>query len=198
MNLPVMEHFYTLQGEGAFTGHAAYFIRLGGCDVGCTWCDVKESWDINAHPKMSVDILSNIVKESGTKIAVITGGEPTMHDLAELTQSIKNQGVRTHIETSGTNPISGDWDWICFSPKRFKKPLEAYYEISDELKVVISHKNDLRWAKEFEDKMTLKCKLYIQPEWDNRQEMTNLCIDFIKENPNWSLSLQTHKYIDIP
>jgi organic radical activating enzyme len=198
MNLPVMEHFYTLQGEGAFTGYAAYFIRLGGCDVGCTWCDVKESWDINAHPKMSIDAIADLTQNSGTKIAVITGGEPTMHDLTALTQTIKNQGIRTHIETSGTNPISGDWDWICFSPKRFKKPLEMYFELSDELKVVIAHKNDLRWAKEFEAKMHKNCKLYIQPEWDYRNEMTKLCIDFIKENPNWSLSLQTHKYIDIP
>jgi len=198
MNLPVMEHFYTLQGEGAFTGHAAYFIRLGGCDVGCTWCDVKESWDINAHPKISIDAIADLTQNSGTKIAVITGGEPTMHDLTTLTQSIQNLQIRTHIETSGTNPISGDWDWICFSPKRFKKPLEMYFELSHELKVVIAHKNDLRWAKEFEAKMHKNCKLYIQPEWDNRQEMTNLCIDFIKENPNWSLSLQTHKYIDIP
>jgi 7-carboxy-7-deazaguanine synthase len=198
MNLPVMEHFYTLQGEGAFTGYAAYFIRLGGCDVGCTWCDVKESWDINAHPKMSIDAIADLTQNSGTKIAVITGGEPTMHDLTALTQAIQNLQIRTHIETSGTNPISGDWDWICFSPKRFKKPLEMYFELSDELKVVIAHKNDLRWAKEFEVKMHKNCKLYIQPEWDNRHEMTNLCIDFIKENPNWSLSLQTHKYIDIP
>jgi organic radical activating enzyme len=198
MNLPVMEHFYTLQGEGAFTGYAAYFIRLGGCDVGCTWCDVKESWDINAHPKMSIDAIADLTQNSGTKIAVITGGEPTMHDLTALTQAIQNLQVRTHIETSGTNPISGDWDWICFSPKRFKKPLEMYFELSDELKVVIAHKNDLRWAKEFESKMHKNCKLYIQPEWDNRNEMTKLCIDFIKENPNWSLSLQTHKYIDIP
>jgi organic radical activating enzyme len=193
-----MEHFYTLQGEGAFTGHAAYFIRLGGCDVGCTWCDVKESWDKEAHPKMSIDAIADLTQNSGTKIAVITGGEPTMHDLTTLTQSIQNLQIRTHIETSGTNPISGDWDWICFSPKRFKKPLEMYFELSHELKVVIAHKNDLRWAKEFEAKMHKNCKLYIQPEWDNRQEMTNLCIDFIKENPNWSLSLQTHKYIDIP
>jgi organic radical activating enzyme len=193
-----MEHFYTLQGEGAFTGHAAYFIRLGGCDVGCTWCDVKESWDINAHPKISIDAIADLTQNSGTKIAVITGGEPTMHDLTALTQAIQNLQIRTHIETSGTNPISGDWDWICFSPKRFKKPLEMYFELSHELKVVIAHKNDLRWAKEFEAKMHKNCKLYIQPEWDNRQEMTNLCIDFIKENPNWSLSLQTHKYIDIP
>jgi organic radical activating enzyme len=193
-----MEHFYTLQGEGAFTGHAAYFIRLGGCDVGCTWCDVKESWDINAHPKMSIDAIADLTQNSGTKIAVITGGEPTMHDLKALTKAIQNLQIRTHIETSGTNPISGDWDWICFSPKRFKKPLEMFFELSHELKVVIAHKNDLRWAKEFEAKMHKNCKLYIQPEWDNRQEMTNLCIDFIKENPNWSLSLQTHKYIDIP
>jgi 7-carboxy-7-deazaguanine synthase len=198
MNLPVMEHFYTLQGEGAYSGHAAYFIRLGGCDVGCTWCDVKESWDKEAHPKMNIDAIANLTQNSSAKIAVITGGEPTMHDLTALTQAIQNLQIRTHIETSGTNLLTGSWDWVCFSPKRFKKPLETYYDHSHELKVVIAHKNDLRWAKEFEAKMHKNCKLYIQPEWDNRQEMTNLCIDFIKENPNWCLSLQTHKYIDIP
>lgn len=195
--LPLMEHFYTLQGEGKYMGHAAYFIRLGGCDVACSWCDVKESWDMNLHPKMSISTICKFIKDSGTQIAVITGGEPTMHALESLTSSIKDLGVRTHIETSGTNILTGTWDWICFSPKRFKKPLEEYYSLAHELKIIITHKNDLRWALEFESKMNSNCQLYIQPEWNNRQEMEPLCIDFIKDNPTWALSLQTHKYLGI-
>lgn len=197
LSYPVMEQFYTLQGEGKYSGNAAYFIRLGGCDVGCTWCDVKESWTAEAHPKIAVSDLIENIKNSNTRIAVITGGEPTMHDLSALTSEIKSIGVRTHIETSGTNPLTGNWDWITFSPKRFKKPLEEYYLSSHELKIIIAHKNDLRWAKEFESKMNPNMLLFIQPEWDQRKEMEPLCIDFIKGNPNWKLSLQTHKYLGI-
>jgi 7-carboxy-7-deazaguanine synthase len=195
--LPVMEHFYTLQGEGKWSGNAAYFIRLGGCDVGCTWCDVKESWDKEKHPNFSIDEINSWVVNTGTQIAVITGGEPTMHDLKELTTSLKTAEIRTHIETSGTNPLTGNWDWITFSPKRFKKPLEEYFENSHELKIIIAHKNDLRWALELGEKMNPKALLYIQPEWDTRKEMETLCIDFIKENPKWKLSIQTHKYLGI-
>ena len=194
---PVMEQFYTLQGEGYWTGNAAYFIRLGGCDVGCTWCDVKESWDINAHPQIEPQDLIENMKNTNSKIAVITGGEPTLHDLTDLTKQIRIIGVRTHIETSGTSPLTGDWDWITFSPKRFKKPLEDYFQNSHELKIIIAHKNDLRWAKELGDKMNKNSLLYIQPEWEVRKEMEPLCVEFIKENPTWRLSLQTHKYLGI-
>lgn len=192
-----METFLSLQGEGCYSGQSAYFIRLAGCDVGCTWCDVKESWDEESHPMRSISELVDLVKKSNTKIAVITGGEPTLHDLTMLTAELKAIGVRAHIETSGTNPLTGTWDWITFSPKRFKKPLEEYYQNADELKIIIAHPNDLRWAKEYEEKMNKNCLLYIQPEWDKRKEMEPHCIEFIKENPRWRLSLQTHKYLGI-
>ena len=194
---PVMEHFYTLQGEGQYTGCASYFVRLGGCDVGCTWCDVKESWDMETHPLIDVEKITELIKNSGTKIAVITGGEPTLHPLEVLTSAVKTMGVRTHIETSGTNPLTGVWDWVCFSPKRFKKHLEEYYTHSDELKIIIAHKNDFRWALELASKMNSQCKLYIQPEWENRAALEPLCIEFIKQHPNWTLSIQTHKYLGI-
>lgn len=196
-SLPVMETFLSLQGEGYFTGQSAYFIRLAGCDVGCSWCDVKESWDENAHPSQSVSELAEQVQSSKSKICVVTGGEPTLHDLSALSEEIKSKGVRTHIETSGTNPLTGTWDWITFSPKRFKKPLAEFFETSHELKIIIAHKNDLRWAKEFGEKMHPDAHLYIQPEWDSRKDMEEICITFIKENPRWRLSLQTHKYLGI-
>lgn len=196
-SLPVMEHFYTLQGEGYWTGHAAYFVRLGGCDVGCTWCDVKESWDSAAHPQFAVEDIGQWIRNTPTKIAVITGGEPTMHHLDGLTETIQSLGIRTHIETSGTHPLTGNWDWMTFSPKRFKKPLEMYYQQSHELKIIIAHRNDLRWAMDIGNQMNPNARLYIQPEWSVRLEVEPLCIDFIKENPKWSLSLQTHKYLGI-
>lgn len=196
-SLPVMEHFYTLQGEGYWTGHAAYFVRLGGCDVGCTWCDVKESWDSAAHPQFAVKDIGQWIQNTPTKIAVITGGEPTMHHLDGLTETIQSLGIRTHIETSGTHPLTGNWDWMTFSPKRFKKPLERYYQQSHELKIIIAHRNDLRWAMDIGNQMNPNARLYIQPEWGVRIEVEPLCIDFVKENPKWSLSLQTHKYLGI-
>lgn len=194
---PVMEHFYTLQGEGFWTGCAAYFIRLAGCDVGCSWCDVKESWDGTKHPFYSIDEMKSWLLDCPAEIVVITGGEPTLYDLAPLTTMIKSLGVRTHIETSGTNDLTGIWDWISFSPKRFKRHLDEYNNNASELKMIIAHKNDLRWSKEMEEKMSKESSLYIQPEWEVRKEMEPLCIDFIKENPRWRLSLQTHKYLGI-
>jgi 7-carboxy-7-deazaguanine synthase len=197
MKYPVMEHFYTLQGEGQWTGSAAYFVRLGGCDVGCSWCDVKESWEASDHQKFTTDEIIKWIIPSKTPIAVITGGEPTLYDLSELTSTIHDQNIRTHIETSGTNPLTGNWDWITFSPKRFKKPLEEFFEKSHEIKIIIAHRNDLRWALELGAKMHSSALLYIQPEWDMRSEMESACIEFIKENPRWKLSLQTHKYLGI-
>jgi 7-carboxy-7-deazaguanine synthase len=194
---PVMEHFYTLQGEGYWSGHAAYFIRLAGCDVGCTWCDVKESWDEEKHPSYSIDTIKSWLENCPTSIVVVTGGEPTLYNLDSLTSMIKNLGKRTHIETSGTNELTGVWDWVTFSPKRFKKNLDEYYQNSSELKIIAAHKNDLRWAHEFEAKMNENTHLYIQPEWEMRKNMEPLCIEFVKENPNWILSLQTHKYLGI-
>jgi organic radical activating enzyme len=198
LKLPVMEDFHTIQGEGAFTGSAAYFIRLGGCDVGCVWCDVKESWDADVHPKREIDDLVRSAVESGAKMAVITGGEPAMHELNELTKRLREVGLRTHIETSGTHPITGDWHWICFSPKKFKAPLEAVYELADELKVVVYNKHDLEWAETHAAKVRKECQLFLQPEWDRSEVVMPLIIDYVKAHPQWRISLQTHKFMNIP
>ncbi len=195
---PVMEHFYTLQGEGVHTGKAAYFIRLGGCDVGCVWCDVKESWDAAAHPVMNTaDIVAQAAAEPG-RIAVITGGEPAMHNLADICAQLQEAGFKTHIETSGAHPLSGNLDWVTLSPKKFKAPLDENFKKAHELKIVVFNKSDLQWAEEHATKVTAECKLYLQPEWSKRETITPIIIDYIKRHPKWQLSLQTHKYINIP
>lgn len=196
--LPVMEQFNTIQGEGAFTGSAAYFIRLGGCDVGCVWCDVKESWDHDAHPTEPVSDLVQKAQKSGVEIAVITGGEPAMHNLELLTSELKNAGLRTHIETSGAHPLTGNWHWICFSPKKFKSPLPEFYPQADELKVVIYNKHDFKWAETHAQRVRKDCQLFLQPEWSKSDKILPLIIDYVKTNPRWRISLQTHKFMDIP
>jgi 7-carboxy-7-deazaguanine synthase len=180
---PVMEHFYTLQGEGFYSGQAAYFIRLGGCDVGCVWCDVKESWDASVHPPMAVTTMTELATSHPGKIVVITGGEPSMYNLQPITDAIKAAGLRSHIETSASSPLTGDWDWVTLSPKKFKAPLPENMYLADELKIIVFNKS---------------CKLYLQPEWDKRDAMTPLIIEYIQEHPQWQLSLQTHKYLNIP
>lgn len=193
-----MEHFYTLQGEGFHQGRAAYFVRLGGCDVGCTWCDVKESWSFDAHPKMSIEEIVQPIKKSQTPIAVITGGEPLLHNLDELTTAIRHHNIAAHIETSGSSPLSGSWDWICVSPKKFKPPLPEVLHAAHELKIIIFNKTDFNWAEEFAAKVSPSCKLYLQPEWSKAGQMLSLIIDYIKANPKWELSLQIHKFINVP
>jgi organic radical activating enzyme len=193
-----MEAFYTLQGEGAHTGTAAYFIRLGGCDVGCVWCDVKESWDANKHPKVPVDNIVEEAKRQPGRLVVITGGEPLMHDLGPLTKALHSQGFTINIETSGAHPLSGELDWICLSPKKFKAPLPEILPLAHELKVVIYHKSDFEWAEGFAQKVSPACRLFLQPEWEKREQMTPLIIDYIQRYPQWQLSLQTHKYIGVP
>jgi len=196
--LPVMEHFYTLQGEGYHQGKAAYFIRLGGCDVGCVWCDVKESWDAEKHPLLKIgDLILNISK-TPSQIVVVTGGEPLMHNLDELTSALQSAGFKTNIETSGAHPLSGDWDWICLSPKKFKAPLPDIIPLAHELKIVVFNKSDFDWAEKYAALVSPQCKLYLQPEWDNAAQMTPIIIDYIKANPKWELSLQIHKYIHVP
>lgn len=193
-----MEAFYTLQGEGFHQGRAAYFIRLGGCDVGCVWCDVKESWDASKHPLVSIE---DIVKQAASfpgRLAVITGGEPLMHQLDELTDALHQQGFETNIETSGSSPLSGDWDWICLSPKKFKAPLPEIVPLANELKVVIFNKHDFAWAETYAAQVNPQCKLYLQPEWDKASLVTPLIVDYIKDHPQWELSLQVHKYINVP
>lgn len=193
-----MEEFYTIQGEGAHTGTAAYFIRLGGCDVGCVWCDVKESWDASAHPKKSIVDLAKRAKSSGAQIVVVTGGEPAMYKLDSLTSALLAMGLRTHIETSGAHPLTGEWHWVCFSPKKFKLPIDTVCQKADELKVVVFNKHDFKWAESHAAKVRKDCQLYLQPEWDKAEAMTTSIIDYVKENPKWRISLQTHKYMDIP
>jgi len=196
--LPLMEAFYTIQGEGFHQGKAAYFIRLAGCDVGCVWCDVKESWDATAHPRQSITEMVDKAKKFPGRIAVITGGEPLMHDCSLLTQELRQAGFQTHIETSGAYPITGKWDWICLSPKKFKHPLTGAISIADELKVVIYHPSDFKWAESYAEKMKPGGKLFLQPEWSKRESVIPMIADYILENPKWIFSLQLHKYIHMP
>jgi 7-carboxy-7-deazaguanine synthase len=196
--LPVMESFYTIQGEGYYQGHAAYFIRLGGCDVGCHWCDVKDSWDASVHPQIPLDTLVDTASSFAAKLCVITGGEPAMHDLSLLTQRLKAKGNRTHIETSGVYRLTGEWDWICVSPKKFKPALPEVLMQAHELKIIIFHSSDLDWAESFREKVSPTCKLYLQPEWSRCEELLPQIISFIQENPHWEISLQLHKYMNIP
>lgn len=196
--LPVMEYFYTLQGEGYHQGKAAYFIRLGGCDVGCVWCDVKESWDASKHPMLDLETIVEGAAQFPGRIAIITGGEPLMHDLGPLTDALHEAGFQTHIETSGAHPLSGEWDWICLSPKKFKAPLPEILPLANELKVVVYNKSDFEWAEKYAAQAGPHCKLYLQPEWSKSQQVTPLIIDYIKDHPQWEFSLQLHKYIHVP
>jgi len=196
--LPVMEDFYTIQGEGFNTGKAAYFIRIGGCDVGCHWCDVKESWDASIHPLIKVSDVVQKVVESKAKAVVITGGEPLQYNLNYITEAFKAKGIETYIETSGAYPLSGYWDWICLSPKKTMPPLREVYAVAHELKIIVYNKNDFEWAQEQASKVSSSCYLYLQPEWSKRESMTPVIVDFVKEHQNWMVSLQTHKYMNIP
>lgn len=198
VTLPVMEQFYTLQGEGYHQGKAAYFIRLGGCDVGCVWCDVKDSWEAGRHPLISIAAITQSAKKYPGRLAVVTGGEPLLHNLDELTHALHDAGFQTNIETSGSSALSGQWDWICLSPKKFKAPLPGLVPYANELKVVIFNKSDFNWAEKYAAQVTDNCKLYLQPEWEKASIVTPLIIDYIKENPRWELSLQLHKYINVP
>jgi len=196
--LPLMEAFYTIQGEGTFTGHPAYFIRLGGCDVGCVWCDVKDSWEAGKWP---VKPIEDIVAEAETypgRLVVITGGEPLMYDLGPLTSLLKERGFTINIETSGAHPFSGSFDWVCFSPKKFKAPHPSIYEKADELKVIVFHKSDIEFAEKHAGLVRNECARLLQPEWSKAKEMTNLIVEYVKFHPNWKISLQTHKFMDIP
>ena len=195
--LPLMEEFYTIQGEGFHKGTAAYFIRVGGCDVGCHWCDVKESWNANLHPPTETSrIVENAAKYSDT--IVVTGGEPLMWDMNTLTTQLKEKGLKTHIETSGAYLLTGVWDWICLSPKKMKLPLDEVYKVANELKVIVYNKDDFRFAEEQAERVNNDCILYLQPEWSKRDKVIPLIVDFVMQNPKWKVSLQTHKYLNIP
>lgn len=195
--LPLMEEFYTIQGEGFHKGTAAYFIRIGGCDVGCHWCDVKESWNAEVHPPTAVDqIVANAAHYSDT--VVVTGGEPLTWDMTALTNQLKEKGMKIHIETSGAYKLTGTWDWICLSPKKIKLPTEEIYGVANELKVIVYNKHDLKFAEEQAAKVNPECILYLQPEWSNREKVTPLIVDYVMQHPKWKVSLQTHKYLNIP
>ena len=192
-----MEHYFTIQGEGYNTGKACYFLRLGGCDVGCVWCDVKESWDAKIHRVMKVDDMLKLVQHAKADRVVVTGGEPLMYDLTLLTSQFQNVGIKIFLETSGAYPLTGNWDWICVSPKKFKKPIEEVLKRANELKVIVFNKSDLVWAEEQQKKVNNDCILYLQPEYGEFKKVMPLIIDFVKEHPDWRISLQTHKIMNI-
>jgi organic radical activating enzyme len=194
---PVMEYFYSVQGEGVYAGQAAFFIRLGGCDVGCVWCDVKESWDADKHPLTSIDFLLDQALSHPSRILILTGGEPAMYDLTEITKRFSDAGFRVHIETSGAYPLIGKFDWVTFSPKKFKAPIKEVARQADELKVVVFNKSDFDWAQTHAVDVPEECKLYLQPEWDKREAMESLVFDFVLKHPKWQISLQTHKYLGV-
>jgi len=196
--LPLMEAFYSIQGEGYHQGKAAYFIRLGGCDVGCVWCDVRESWDASHFPQVEVSEIAEKATSANAEIAVITGGEPFMYNLTSITSALHAKGIKTHVETSGAYPVSGKWDWITFSPKKFKYPLAEFLNTADELKVVIYNKSDFVWAENFAQKIHKKAKLYLQPEWSKRNAIIPQIVEYVKTHQRWEISLQIHKYMDIP
>jgi len=195
--LPLMEEFYTIQGEGGYTGTAAYFIRIGGCDVGCHWCDVKESWDANLHPPTLTDTIVSNAKNYA-KTVVVTGGEPLMWSLDYITSKLRTEGIRTHIETSGAYNLSGTWDWFCLSPKKTKLPLKECHQAADELKMIIHNANDFVFAEEQAAKVSSSCQLFLQPEWSKKEKMIPQIIDYVMKHPKWKISLQTHKYLNIP
>ena len=195
---PVMEMFYSLQGEGYHQGRAAYFIRLAGCDVGCVWCDVKDSWDASKHPVLSIEEIVAAAAAHPSRIAIVTGGEPLLHQLDPLTTALKAAGFQTHIETSGSSPMSGSWDWVCLSPKKFKAALPEAIKAANELKVVVFNNSDFAFANSFVNDVDADCKKYLQPEWEKSDAMTPLVIEYIKSNPSWELSAQLHKYIQVP
>ena len=196
-SLPIMEAFYTIQGEGFHKGSASYFIRTGGCDVGCHWCDVKESWNAELHPPTSI---KSIVEEAQrfSNTIVVTGGEPLMWNMSPLTKLLRDKGIKVHLETSGAYDISGNWDWFCLSPKKNKEPIELAYMIADELKIIVYNKSDLKYAENQSIKVNENCKLFLQPEWSNRNKVMPMMVDYVKKNPKWKISLQTHKYLNIP
>ena len=198
VSLPIMENFYTIQGEGFHSGRAAYFIRIAGCDVGCVWCDVKESWNAGEHQHKSIQEITQIVVDSKTDFCVITGGEPCMYDLTALTDALKDKNIELAIETSGCYELKGNIDWYCFSPKKFKKPVDQAYQLANELKIVISHPSDFKWAEEHGEKVNDSCQLYLQTEWSKRERFLPEIIEFVKTHPKWRISLQTHKIMNIP
>lgn len=198
MLLPMIEQFYTVQGEGYHTGKAAYFIRIGGCDIGCYWCDTKISWRADLHKAEPIATIVENAKKSGSNAVVVTGGEPSAYNLIPLTNALKAEGIETFVETSGAYPLRGIWDWICLSPKMQKPPVNDVFEKANELKVIIFEPTDFAWAEENAAKVPSNCKLYLQPEWSRSKELMASIVEYVKANPKWSVSIQSHKYMRIP
>lgn len=198
LSLPLMEQFYTIQGEGYHTGRPAYFIRIGGCDVGCHWCDVKESWDASVHPLTPVDAIVSAATDQPSGTVVITGGEPLTYNLGPLTERLRAAGLAVHLETSGAHPLSGKFDWICLSPKKTMPPKDEFYPMADELKVIVHNRHDFEWAEQHAARVKEGCRLYLQPEWSKAQTMTQTIVDYVMAHPRWNISLQSHKYMGIP
>ena len=196
--LPLMEAFYSIQGEGLHTGKAAYFLRIGGCDVGCHWCDVKESWDANLHPLTEVEEIIKLIDGIKVNTVVITGGEPLMWNLNLLCNHLRQKGLQVHLETSGAYPMSGEFDWICFSPKKNQKALDEIKQLANELKIIVQNKHDLKWAEQQKQFVSTSCKLYLQPEWSKREDVMPMITNFVMENIDWQVSLQSHKYMNLP
>jgi len=196
--LPLMEAFYSIQGEGHNVGMPSFFVRIGGCDVGCRWCDVKESWNAKLYPPtFTTDILTQVLS-CKAKAVVVTGGEPLIYNMEPFTKELKDNNFKTYLETSGSSPFTGQWDWICLSPKRNKPPLETAYKLASELKIIIESEEDFAWAEENAVKVGEECKLYLQPEWSKAKEMMQTIVDYALENPKWNISIQSHKYMRIP
>jgi organic radical activating enzyme len=198
MQFPVMEHFYTIQGEGVHAGKPAYFVRLAGCDVGCVWCDVKESWPTDGFPMHSASEICDWVKATAAEIVVITGGEPAMYDCNSLVDALHSDGYRVHVETSAAYPLQGNYDWVCISPKKFKQPQANEMGRANELKVIVFNDSDFEWAEKWAETCSTDCALLLQPEWDKRDKMMPKIIDYVKENPRWRICIQTHKVINVP
>lgn len=196
--LPLVEDFYTVQGEGRNTGKAAYFIRLAGCDTGCRWCDARYTWNMRSFASVPVGDIVRRAVASGARMAVITGGEPLMHPLEPLTRLLQQGGMEVCLETSGTHSPSGSFDWICLSPKRQSPPLDEVCLVAGELKVVIQDAEDFGWAEECAERVPNSCLLYLQPEWSVYDEIMGAVVDYVKSHPRWIVSLQTHKFMNIP
>ena len=198
LKLPLVEQFYSVQGEGFHTGKPAYFIRIGGCDIGCHWCDSKVTWNPEVHPLVDVDEIMNEVLQTPAQSIVVTGGEPSLYNMNPLCEALKKHQIKTFLETAGTNQLTGQWDWICLSPKKQTPPLSVYYDKADELKVIIYEADDLRWAEEASEKVNERCRLYLQPEWSQYKKMIPLIVEYVKAHPIWNISLQAHKFMRIP
>ena len=196
--LPLVEDFYTIQGEGYHTGKAAYFIRLGGCDVGCRWCDAKYTWNPRLYPPVEVATIVARATACAAQAVVVTGGEPLLYPLGVLTSELHARGLELFLETSGSHPFSGEFDWVCLSPKRQQPPLEEAYARADELKVIVEGAEDFAWAEQNAARVRPECRLYVQPEWSVSEQVMPLLVEYVKANPRWNISIQSHKYMHIP